>query len=148
MSISSLNENGFLPHGIYRCTLDEVRQTFARFQETDRRSKLFWKLEQFVAELRAARIISALIINGSFVSGVASPNDIDLLLIVPKGHDFGAELGPTQYRVFDRQRVRKTYGLDIFVVEEDSPESEAFIQFFQRVRLKPELTKGILKIDL
>lgn len=148
MPISSLNENGFLPPGIHHCTLDEVRHRFGRFQETDRRPRLFRKLEEFAAEAHAARIIRAFIVDGSFVSAVSSPNDVDLLLVVAVGHDFRAELDLAQYKIFDGQRVRRVYGLDVFVVEEDSPESEALIRFFQRVRLKPELTKAILRIDL
>lgn len=148
MTIPALSENGLLPLGIHLCTLDDVRQRFGRFQDTERRPKLFQKLQEYVGEVRAAGLIRALIINGSFVTGESSPNDIDLLLVVPTGHDFGADLGPAQYKVFHRQRVKRAYGLDVFVVEENSSESEALIKFFQRVRLKPALSKGILKIDL
>jgi len=105
-------------------------------------------LEAFLAEVKASGIVRAVIVNGSFVTGQEAPNDVDLLLVLSAGHDFRADLGPAQYMVVNRRRVRRVYGLDIFVVQEDSADYAALVRLFQRVRLQPQLTKGILRLEL
>ena len=49
----------------------------------------------------------ALVINGSFVTAKPHPNDIDLIVVLPAGHDFRADLGVSEYNVVDRSRVRR-----------------------------------------
>ena len=57
MPIPFLDEHGFLPAGIHDCTLEEIKARFGSFQTTDRRPQLFAKLEAFLAEARAARMV-------------------------------------------------------------------------------------------
>ena len=90
----------------------------------------------------------AVVVDGSFVTGQHTPIDIDLLLVLTNGHDFHADLAPAQYMVVNRRRVNRVYGLDIFIVEESSEDYAALVRLFQRVRLQPGLTKGILRIEL
>jgi hypothetical protein len=106
------------------------------------------KFETFLTELRGSGIVRAVVVDGSFVTSREKPNDIDILLVLPAGHDFRAELGPAQYMVMDARRVRRIYGLDVFVVEDGSDDYMALARFFQRVRLQPGITKGILRIEL
>jgi hypothetical protein len=148
VAIPSSNSSGLLPKGIYQCTLDELRARFGSFQGSDIRLRLMQKLESFLQELRSAGIVRALIVDGSFVTTKMAPNDIDLLIVLPTGHDFRADLPLAQYKVVDSRRVKRVYGLDVFVVEEGSADYAALIQLFHRVRLQPRLTKGILRIEL
>ena len=143
-----LNDNGLLPPGIHYCALAEVRARFGRFQGSEQRPRLAQKLEMFLAESKAAGIVRSLIVNGSFVTAKPAPNDIDLLLVLSVGHDFHADLGSAQYKVVDRGRVRRTFGFDVLVAADGSAKYEALVRFFQRVRLQPGLTKGILRIEL
>jgi len=106
------------------------------------------KFETFLTEVRASKIVRAIIINGSFVTSRETPNDIDLLLVLPAAHDFRADLGPAQYMVLNSRRVQRVYGLDPFIVEEQSADYAALVRLFQRVRLQPGLTKGMLRIEL
>lgn len=148
MAIPQLDSFGLLPLGIHDCSLQDVRTRFGSFQGKDSRPRLMEKLEAFVDELRAAEIVRAIIVDGSFVTNKESPNDIDLLIVLPAGHDFRADLTPVQYRVVDRRRIRRVYGLDVFAVEEDSSNYAALIRLFHRVRLQPRLVKGILRVGL
>jgi hypothetical protein len=107
MPIPDLDENGLLPFGIHQCTLDEIEARFGRFQSTDRRPVLMRRLRSFVTELQTAGIVRAIVIDGSFVTSITSPNDIDILLVVAAGHDFRADLTPTKYLVVDRRRAAK-----------------------------------------
>ena len=110
MPIPSLTAAGFLPAGVHICELDEARVRFGGFQGSDRRPNLMGKLETFLTEVRASKIVQAVIVNGSFVTSQETPNDIDLLLVLPTGHDFRADLRPGQYMVVNRRRVRRNYG--------------------------------------
>jgi hypothetical protein len=148
MAIPPFDASGLLPHGIHNCSMDELRVRFGSFQGSDKRPRLMQQLEAFLHEVRASGIVRAIVVDGSFVTSKEAPNDIDLLLVLPSGHDFGADLGPAQYKVVDRRRVRRLYGLDIFVVENDSADYAALVRLFHRVRLQPRLTKGILVIEL
>jgi len=148
MPIPPLTERGLLPPGLYSGTLSEVRQRFGAFQKTEHRVRLFQRLEAFAAECGRSGIVRALILNGSFVTSKADPNDIDLLVVLPAGHDFRADLGPSSYNVVDRKRVRRVFGFDVFVVEDESADYAALTRFFQRVRLQPDVFKGILRVEL
>jgi len=148
MPIPEFEENGLLPFGIHQCTLDDLESRFGCFQSSDRRPLLMQRLKSFLTEVRAAHVVRAIVVNGSFVTTVAAPNDLDILLVLPQGHDFRADLTPSQYLVVDRRRVRRVYGLDAFVVEDDSTDFAALVRLFHRVRLKPFLKKGILRIEL
>jgi hypothetical protein len=148
MPIPDFDEHGLLPEGLHDCTLQEVRQRFARFQRSDRRPRLFARLEQFMAEVKASGIIAFVILDGSFVTADAEPNDIDIVLGVPVSHDFGSELAPAGYNVVAGTRVRRMYGFDTVVVRENSPGLSRAVEFFQQVKRFPLLRKGLLRINL
>src|SRR6266550_4310222 len=97
MPIPDLNEDGFLPEGVHEASLEEVQERFGRLQRTDRRPTLFTKLALFLAEVRASGLVEAVIVDGSFVTAKDEPSDIDLILVLGRGHDFRADLKPIQY---------------------------------------------------
>src|SRR5712671_3857656 len=95
MGIPGLNEHGWLPVGIYDCSLEEAMNRFGSFQRTDRRPGLWAKFVDFIRELKAAGLGRAGLVDGSFVSAKPDPNDIDVVIVVPSAHDFSAELPPS-----------------------------------------------------
>ena len=143
-----LSEQGLLPAGVWDCAMADIGKRFGSFQVSDRRVRLFEKLESFVREARQTGRIKAIIVDGSFVSSKPDPNDIDLIVVLEKGHDFGMELRPMDYNVLSRKRVRRRYGFDMFVDEEDSDFYEEDVRFFQKVRGGGGLTKGVLRVVL
>jgi hypothetical protein len=148
MPIPPLDTNGLLPSGVHSCAWPEIRERFGCFQGSDQRPRLCERLEAFARESKAAGIVKALVVNGSFVTAKPQPNDIDLVVVLAAGHDFRADLGVSAYNVVDRGRVRRAYGFDVFVAEDGSADYAALVRFFQRVRLPSGLSKGILKVDL
>ncbi len=104
MPIPSLNVDGLLPGGIFDCTLDEVRRRFGVFQESDRRPRLFARLEELLVAMRQSGIFEAILLDGSFVTGKPAPNDIDLIAVLPREHDFEAELSVSRYALAFRFR--------------------------------------------
>ena len=148
MPIPPLDEHGLLPAGVHDCTLEEIRARFGSFQGTDRRTRLFQKLQELVAEARAVKFCRSLLVDGSFVTAKLDPNDIDLVLVLPLDHDIKADLTPAAYALVSKKRVQKRYGFDIVSVREQTLEYDEAVAFFHQVRGKRALRKGILRLQL
>ena len=106
MPIPPLDANGLLPTGVHDCTLEEIKARFGTFQDSDRRPRLFAKLELFLTEARASRVIQCVYLDGSFVTGKPEPNDIDLIVVVAPDHDFGADLSAREYSVLSTRILK------------------------------------------
>jgi hypothetical protein len=76
------------------------------------------------------------------------PNDVDLILVLRKGHDFGASLRPFEYNILSRRQVRKHFGFDVLVAEDAQLELDEYVEFFAQVRGFPDRHKGMLKVVL
>src|SRR5688572_16803624 len=97
MAIPALTAEGYLPEGVHDCTLDELRGRFGQFQGSDARCRWFDRLQSFVRDAAATGFVNSIIVNGSFVTSKDIPNDIDLVLVLKRGHDFSALLRPFEY---------------------------------------------------
>ena len=128
--------------------MEEVRDRFGSFQQTDRRSRLYLNLSSFVHDARSSGIVLALILNGSFVTDSANPNDIDMIIALRPGHDMAAELGPFEYNVVSRRQVKQRYGLDALVAIDGSGVYHEYVSFFEQVRGRSGVRKGLLRVTL
>jgi hypothetical protein len=81
--IPPFDERGYLPSGIHPATLDEVEARFGRESEVRRvqMESLSW-----LVDLASRAGVARFIINGSFVTEVFEPNDVDCVLLI--GPDF------------------------------------------------------------
>jgi hypothetical protein len=107
---------------------------------------LWGRFKEFFHEAKACGDVLLILLDGSFVTLQADPNDIDLLLVVPAGHDFSRELTPVAYNVLSKRRVRRRHGMDMLVARSGSEEYSRYVRFFQQVRLEPGRAKGIVSI--
>jgi len=146
MSIPELNEDGLLPGGIHEASMEEVRESFGRFQRSDRRPTLYTKLSEYMGQVRSTGLIAAVIVNGSFVTSKDEPSDIDVILVLRQDHDFSADPKPFEYNVLSKRRVRGRFRFDILVAREGSAEYEQGVNFFQGVKGRPDLRKGVVKV--
>jgi hypothetical protein len=146
--IPPFNESGCLPQGIYDCAIDEAAERFGSFQSSDRRPQLWARFVTFMREVAACDFVEGVLVDGSFVTAVAEPNDIDLVLVLSVDHDFSADFRSSEYNVLSRRRVNRRFGFDLLVARADSEEYRRYLRFFQQVRLEPDRKKGILKIWL
>ena len=146
--IPPFNESGCLPEGIYDCTIDEAAERFAGFQRSSQRPHLWDRFIEFMREADACKLVDAVLVDGSFVTTKADPNDIDLMLVVPANHDFSADFQPSEYNVLSKRRVNRRFGFDVLVARADSEEYRRYVGFFQQVRLEPGRKRGILRIQL
>lgn len=146
--IPAFNENGWLPEGVYDCSLDDAAARFGTFQVSDRRPRLWAKFAEFVADAKTCGLIESLLLDGSYVTAIPEPNDIDIVIVVPASCNLAAELRPAQYNMISQRRVRTRFGFDIVVVRQGSDNLALAVQFFQQVKQRPSERKGLLRITL
>lgn len=88
--IPPFNEHGYLPAGIHRATLSEVA---ARFGDGSEVRRVQMDSVRWLFDLANRAGVDRLVINGSFVTDVLEPNDVDCVLLLGDGfpHDLAAE---------------------------------------------------------
>jgi hypothetical protein len=128
--------------------MDEAVNRFGAFQTSDRRPQLWAKFTQFIQELTRCDFIEAVLLHGSFVTATPEPNDIDIVLVVASNYDLSTDLPPVVYSLLSHNRVRRRFGFDIVVVRNDSENLEQAVAFFQQVKQRPGVKKGILRVNL
>ena len=140
--IPSLTVVGHLPVGIHDCSLGEVRRRFGSSNETRRR--LMIGLESLVRRGRWAGA-KHIYVDGSFVTIKGEPGDWDGVLVMPVGWNAA---GKWAAFFTDRQRIKKEFGGDLFVVMEDDGE---VLDHYVRVVFATDRegrSKGLLRIRL
>ena len=148
MPIPALNSDGLLPAGIFDCSLADVRVRFGAFQGSDTRQRLFTRLEELVTTMQRSALFEVLLLDGSFVTAKPVPNDIDLVAVLRPGHNFERDLPMSEYALVSRAMLRRRFGFDIIIAEPDSHLYRSYIEFFSRVRERPEARKGLLRLTL
>jgi hypothetical protein len=148
MPIPALNADGFLPAQIHDCTLVELRDRFGRFQGSEQRSRLCGRLEELFTAMQRSGLFEALLVDGSFVTSKAAPNDIDLVAVLRPDHDFERDLPMSEYALVSRSILRRRYGFDVLITERDSNLYKTYVEFFSLVRDNPGVKKGMLRLNL
>ena len=80
--IPPFDEHGYLPRGIHPATLDEVA---ARFGSESEVRRVQMESLRWLVELARRAGVARLVINGSFVTDVLEPNDVDCVLLIGAG---------------------------------------------------------------
>jgi predicted nucleotidyltransferase len=96
-------------------TLDNIRVRFGT--STPRRQFLFRQLAIVVNHLLSTGSVNRIYLFGSFVSGKASPNDVDLLVVMNTGFST-THLGGRSLEVFQHDVCRIRYHADVFWLTE------------------------------
>jgi hypothetical protein len=148
MPIPALTDEGYLPEGIHDCTLQELQERFGSFQGSDTRCRLFDRLAAFVRAARNTGFVEAIIVDGSFVTAINQPNDIDLIVVLPANHDFSASLRPFEYNLIARSQARRVFHLDTLVARRGADELARYIELFSQIRDRVDVRKGMLRVSL
>jgi hypothetical protein len=84
--IPDFNEQGYLPPGVFGATLEEIAERMGRESELRRvqMESLRW-----LADLARRAGVVRIIVDGSFVTDVYEPNDVDCVLLI--GPDYPAD---------------------------------------------------------
>ncbi len=96
--------------------------------------------------MRASGLAVAVILDGSFVTAKDEPSDIDLIVVLRSNHDYHAERKPFEYNALSKSGARRRFRFDVVNAREGSDEYERAVEFFQRVRGRFGLRKGIIKV--
>lgn len=147
MPIPPLNENGLLPEGLYDATFAEIKAAFGHYGRTGQRNQLCEHLERFLVDAKTSLLISAVIVDGSFVTLKEEPGDIDLVVVTTEEYTAETTIKPFEYNLLSKRRVHRLYGFDVAIVKNGSDEYRAAIEFFSQVR-SSEIRKGMVKVIL
>ncbi len=80
--IPPVNESGFLPPGVHPATLAEIEARFGRESELRR---VQMESVRWMVDLAVRAGVRRIVLNGSFVTDIMEPNDVDCLLLIGPG---------------------------------------------------------------
>jgi hypothetical protein len=135
--------DGYLPQGVARASEAEV--TFRFGSSTQRRRRLVLRLRrwtQLARDIRARRLM----IDGSFVTQKADPNDIDAVILLPRDFEQQIERGIVAALELEQMLLTR-YPEEIFGAEDDADWND-WLEFFSRTREADGRRKGIVEIEL
>ncbi len=138
--IPRLNENGYLPRGIHKATVQEIKRRFGR--GSTQRVELFEGITSVVRLLRRHKgSVRGLLLDGSYVTSKEQPEDFDCIVILGESFDFGS---PEAGRL---RRAKELFnGHVLAVMETDAGERRRLVEFFGHDRDgKP---KGLVEVAL
>jgi hypothetical protein len=146
MALPGFNDFGDLPEGRHSASLGEV---FSRFGAgTSQRANVTARLRQIHDLAVATGFLDRLVIFGSYVSDVAEPNDVDVILVMRD--DFASERCPPDSLVlFDHARADIDLGASIFWVRPDMLLGEPLEQFLAHWEWKRDGSRrGIVEVRI
>jgi hypothetical protein len=80
--IPAFDAEGFLPSGVHPATLAEIRERFGGPSEI-RRAQV--ESVGWLVNLAARAGVARIVLNGSFVTNIIEPNDVDCVLLIGPG---------------------------------------------------------------
>ena len=86
--IPSFDDTGWLPPGIHPATLAEIEDRFGR-QSKLRRVQM--ESVRWMVDLARRAGVERIVLNGSFVTDIMEPNEVDCLLLIGPGYPKDAE---------------------------------------------------------
>ena len=81
--IPPFNEFGYLPPGVHPATLGEINERFGQLSEL-RRVQMDSVRWMVALAIRAG--VQRIILNGSFVTDIIEPNDVDCVMLIGPGY--------------------------------------------------------------
>jgi hypothetical protein len=93
--IPPFNDSGYLPAGVYPATLAEIAERFGGPSEL---RHVQMESVRWMVDLALRAGVLRIILNGSFVTDIMEPNDVDCVLLIPRG-------GPRDVEAFRELRA-------------------------------------------
>jgi hypothetical protein len=113
VSLPSFNENGDLPLGVHRATLQEAVERFGK--GSIKRKVLARRLERVYRLAEATGHLARFVVFGSFITTKQEPNDVDVFLIMEDTFDAGLLTGELQL-LFNHGAAQDNFGCSVFWV--------------------------------
>lgn len=143
MPIPPLQEDGFLPPGLYLAEMSEIENRFGG--STLRRRELFGRLRLFV-ELAQHCGALRMFVNGSFVTAKSEPGDVDVVIWMDK--KYFALLKQADPKAIRLEEVLDTRKPDEAFSVFEEVDWDDWINFFSLIREYPNKHKGLVEVKL
>ena len=145
-AIPALDADGYLPDGLFECSLDDLRARFGRFQRSDKRMNLAANLVTYLRELQDTAKVAWVAIDGSFVSAKDEPGDMDLIVVLAADAELPTPMNPFDYLALSKKRVKRRHNFDVLLAAEDSDLLGTYLDFFAQRNDNSGRRKGLLKV--
>jgi hypothetical protein len=133
MPIPDIGDSGDLPVGVHLASLTEVLERFGRGSQ--QRQTVAGRLERVCNVARSTGHVSRLIVFGSFVTDNATPNDVDVMLVMDDAFDASQLRGETTL-LFDHHAADSHFGASVFWIRRLAilGDVEDMVEFWQGKR--------------
>ena len=144
MPLPDFNEFGDLPVGRHAASVNEVLTRFG--PGTSQRQDVTNRLRRIYSLAVATGHLDRLVIFGSYVSDVAEPNDVDIILVMQS--DFAIEECPADCLVlFDHALADEELGASVFWIRPEMLLGEPLEQFLAHWEWKRDGSRrGLVEI--
>jgi hypothetical protein len=141
--IPDFREDGYLPEGLHMAAEAEVISRFG--SATPRRRRLALRLRRWLELSRLTRA-RRFLVDGSFVTARAEPNDIDAVVLL--ANDFEQQISDGSDAALEfEQMLLARFPEEIFAAE-DTRDWNDWVEFFGRTREADNRRKGLVEIQL
>jgi len=138
--IPQLNKYGYLPKGIHKATIQQIKERFGKSSE--RRKELFGNLFAVVKLVKKVKkTVIHFFLDGSFVTAKEYPGDIDCIIIIKNGFDIESK------ESIQLHNAAELFNCHILFAEQDDEKiKKEYIDFFSYDI--NEIPKGLLEVIL
>jgi hypothetical protein len=141
--IPPFRPDGYLPEGVHRASEADV--TFRFGATSARRRRLALRLRRWVDLLRRVRA-RRLLIDGSFVTAVSDPRDVDAVVLLPL--DFQTQVDRGIEAALELEQMLLTRQPEELFAAEDDGDWDEWVAFFSRTREPDRRRKGLVEVEL
>jgi hypothetical protein len=141
LGIPPFRPDGYLPEGIHLCT--EAEATFRFGTQSRRRRRLIVRLRRWIELARAIGALR-LLVDGSFVTAKAEPDDVDAVLFVPQ--NFSELVAQEDEAALELEEMFLTRQPEELFPDEDESVWQGWCEFFSRTRESDKRRKGLVEI--
>src|ERR1043165_9052563 len=141
--IPPFRPDGYLPEGIHQASEAEV--TFRFGTQSRRRQRLTLRLRRWI-ELGRAVGARRLLVDGSFVTAKAEPDDVDAVMFLPA--NFSDLVGQGVEAAVELEEMFLTRQPEELFAAEGEAVWQAWCEFFSRTRERDGRRKGLVEIVL
>ena len=143
MAIPDFRDDGRLPEGVHLATEAEV--TFRFGAATPRRRQLALRLRRWI-ELASGVSAKRFLVDGSFVTAVDDPSDVDA--VVWLDDDFSTQVSRGDIAAVELEMIVLTRRPEEIYAADNQRDWDDWVEFFSRTREPDGRRKGLVEIEL
>jgi hypothetical protein len=141
--IPALGRDGYLPEGLHVGSGADI--TFRFGSSGSRRRRLALRVRRWIELARSVRA-RRLLIDGSYVTAKAEPDDVDAVVLLPG--DFGRQIEQSIEAALELEQMLLTRHPEEIFAAEDETDWDQWVEFFSRTREPNGRRKGLVEVQL